>query len=78
MAPGIARVDDFAAASVVLSCTTSTAPWYGIVKNQLRIKGRPIPENDIWIAALARQHDLAVISRDKHFEEVADLEVVVW
>ena len=72
------RVDAFAAESVVLSCNASTARWYGIVKSDLRLKGRPIPENDVWIAALARQHDLTVVSRDGHFEEVPDLDVVAW
>jgi len=72
------RVDAFAAESVVLSCNANTALWYGLVKNDLRLKGRPIPENDVWIAALARQHDLTVVSRDGHFAEVPDLEIVAW
>jgi tRNA(fMet)-specific endonuclease VapC len=49
-----------------------------MAKNQLRVTGRLIPENDIWIAALACQYDLTVVSRDKHFGQVADLEVLVW
>lgn len=78
VADNVARIDDFAAASEVLPCTLGTARWYGVIKNQLRSKGRPVPENDIWIAALARQHSLTVLSRDKHFSEVADLSVAVW
>jgi tRNA(fMet)-specific endonuclease VapC len=44
----------------------------------LRIKGRPIPENDIWIAATARQHDLTLVSRDRHFAEVDNLRWEQW
>jgi tRNA(fMet)-specific endonuclease VapC len=50
----IARVNTFAAASAVLVCDTATAQYYGAIKNHLRAKGHPIPENDIWIAATAR------------------------
>ena len=37
---------------------------------QLRLLGRPIPVNDIWIAALAVQHNLALFSRDAHFDSL--------
>ena len=43
------RIDQFVASSVVLGCEIATAHYYGQVKNQLRLKGRPLPENDIWI-----------------------------
>ncbi len=52
--------------------------WYGEIKDRLRKKGRPIPENDIWIAAIAFQHDLILISRDEHFREVEDLKLEEW
>jgi tRNA(fMet)-specific endonuclease VapC len=73
-----ARVDEFAANSAVLGCDTDTARRYGEVKNALRLKGRPPPENDIWIAAIALQHGLTLITRDGHFNEVDDLTVEVW
>jgi len=41
-------------------------------------KGRPISENDSWVAAIAFQHDLILISSDKHFEEVEDLKLEKW
>ncbi|MBA3472116.1 MAG: VapC toxin family PIN domain ribonuclease, partial [Rubrobacter sp.] len=41
-------------------------------------KGRPIPENDIWIAAVALQHDLVLASRDSHFEHVEGLQLDRW
>jgi len=41
----------------------------------LRKKGRPIPENDVWIAAVARQHGLTLLTRDVHFREIEGLAV---
>ncbi len=74
----VAKIDRLAAVSTILPCDLHTARWYGIVKDLLRRQGTPIPENDIWIAALARQHRLVLVSRDRHFEHVADLDLVVW
>lgn len=74
----LARIDDFASSNLVLGCDTETARVYGKVKNALRIKGHPIPENDIWIAAIAIQHDLTLVSRDAHFSEIENLKVIVW
>jgi len=74
----IARIEAFAAAAAVLSCDAVTAQQYGRIKNDLRAKGHPIPENDIWIAAVAAQHGLTVVSRDDHFADVTDLAREVW
>jgi tRNA(fMet)-specific endonuclease VapC len=72
------RVDEFATESVVLSCDVETAKWYGQIKDELRQRGRPIPENDIWVAALALQHDLTLVSRDEHFCQVQSLPAEAW
>ena len=47
-----------------------TSSLYAAVYLSLRKKGRPIPTNDIWIAATALQHNLAVFTYDKHLREV--------
>lgn len=73
-----AKIDQFAAAVQVLSCDAVTAQLYGQIKDQLRSKGRPIPENDIWIAAVALQHSLPLATRDDHFTEVDALRVERW
>lgn len=52
------RIDDFATSCAVLCCDKDTAKEYGSIKNRLREKGTPIPENDIWISAIAKQHIL--------------------
>ncbi len=67
------RITDLAAHSAVLSPDVDTARRYGWIKNELQNRGRPIPENDIWIAAIAIQYDLELISRDVHFQEVPGL-----
>jgi tRNA(fMet)-specific endonuclease VapC len=74
----LARIDEFAFSNVVLGCDTETARYYGEIKNALREKGRPIPENDVWIAAIALQYDLTLISRDAHFGEIDHLKVESW
>lgn len=72
------RIDDFATSCAVLCCDKDTAKEYGSIKNKLREKGTPIPENDIWISAIAKQHDIILVTSDKHFEEVEDLKQEIW
>lgn len=72
------RIEELVAASAVLVCDATTAAYYGRIKKALRDKGRPLPENDIWIAALAQQHGLIVVSRDQHFKEIESLPVEAW
>jgi tRNA(fMet)-specific endonuclease VapC len=72
------KIKDFVRANTILPVTAQTAETYGRVKNQLRQRGRPIPENDIWIAALALQHDLVLAARDAHFGEIEGLRLLSW
>lgn len=74
----IARLEEFSASTAVLTCDSVTAQHYGDIKNRLRAKGRPLPENDIWIAAIAKQYTLSLVSRDEHFSHIDDLLVNVW
>ena len=71
-------VDQFALANRVPGCDSITARHYGQIKNLLREKGRPIPENDVWIAATAKQHNLTVASRDNHFASIDELTNERW
>jgi len=64
--------------SNVLLVDENTAEFYSHVREDLRTKGRPIPENDIWIAALALQHEQSVVSRDDHFDFVPGLVRLDW
>lgn len=62
----------------VLDIDTETSFSYASIALELRKKGRPIPTNDLWIAALCRQHSLPVLSRDLHFDLIAGLKRVSW
>ena len=64
--------------SLILYPDRETARHYADIRWQLKRSGQPIPENDIWIAALARQHQLAVASRDTHFDYVPEVHRVGW
>jgi predicted nucleic acid-binding protein len=66
------------AALPVLDADSETARHYAEVREELRKAKTPIPENDIWIAALARQHQLALISRDAHFDHITGLQRISW
>jgi tRNA(fMet)-specific endonuclease VapC len=74
----LARIEQFAAAVAVLPCDATTARLYGEIKSALRSKGLPIPENDIWIAAVAEQYGLSLATRDEHFGYVAGLTTEAW
>ena len=62
----------------ILDVTEETAVAYAALRVALRRSGHPIPANDAWIAALALQHRLSVLSRDQHFDVVPDLERTSW
>lgn len=72
------RVDEVAARGVVLDADSGTARQYGEVKQGLHSLGRPIPDNDMWIAAIAIQHGLTLVSRDPHFGHIRGLRVEQW
>ncbi len=72
------RINTFVDEHISLSCDLETAQRYGIIKNQLQRKGRLIPDNDIWIAAIVMQHGLILVTRDAHFNEVEALPIENW
>lgn len=54
----------------VLLPSRETAEHYARIFVQLRRAGTPVPDNDLWIAALVLEHDLVLITRDRHFERI--------
>ena len=62
----------------VLRIDEATASEYATIRGELKRAGQPIPANDVWIAALARQYAMPVISRDEHFDFVPNIERVGW
>ncbi len=68
----------FARACSVLPVLESTAIHYAAIRDELKTAGTPIPENDIWIASLAREHRLPLLSNDRHFDFVSNLQRISW
>ena len=62
----------------VLSVVPATAGHFATLRLELKQSGTPIPANDLWIAALARQHNLPIASRDAHFDSVSGLRRIDW
>jgi predicted nucleic acid-binding protein len=62
----------------VLAVDQGTADHYADVREELKRRAHPIPANDLWIAALARQHRLPILSRDRHFDFVPGLKRIGW
>ncbi len=74
----IKRINDFRNDANILSCDAETGKHYGKIKKELKDKGNPIPENDIWIAALSIQYGIELITRDKHFAMIENLKTSKW
>lgn len=55
-----------------------TAKIYGQLREDMGRAGRIIPQNDWWIASIALQHNLPLVSRDGHFAGVPGLTLWSW
>ena len=62
----------------IAAVTSATAHAYAEIRLELKRMGAPIPSNDTWIAALARQHGLPVLSNDRHFDVVAGVRRIAF
>ncbi|HEY6273743.1 MAG TPA: type II toxin-antitoxin system VapC family toxin [Terriglobales bacterium] len=62
----------------ILDVDERTTISYSVVRGELRKAGTPIPSNDVWIAALCRQHALPLVSRDRHFDAVSAVTRIDW
>jgi tRNA(fMet)-specific endonuclease VapC len=72
----IERIEAFLRNCKLLQVDFTTATTYGNIKAALTMKGKPIPENDIWIAATAIQYQLPLYTTDKHFSEIEGLSLL--
>lgn len=63
---------------LILDVSEPTTHYYAEIILELKRTGKPIPTNDLWIAALCRQHSLPVLSRDRHFDLVAGTKRIDW
>jgi predicted nucleic acid-binding protein len=69
---------EWIAAVTVLDIDEQTTHHYAAIGLELKRIGKPIPANDLWIAALCRQHALPLVSRDRHFDLVAGVRRIDW
>lgn len=69
---------EYLATFQILDVDERTTIPYAAVRAELKKAGTPIPSNDVWIAALCRQHSLALLSRDRHFDLVAGIRRLNW
>ncbi len=74
----VSRATNFVNSNTILPCDSETARMYGQIKSDLKVKGKPIPENDIWISTIALQYDLTLSERDTQFNEADNLKLITW
>ncbi|WP_256010197.1 type II toxin-antitoxin system VapC family toxin [Desertivirga xinjiangensis] len=72
------KLQSFLDLCTVLPVDDKTADYFGQIMASLFKKGKPIPTNDVWIAATAKQYALTLISKDAHFALVDDLLLYSW
>ncbi|MEM6263105.1 MAG: type II toxin-antitoxin system VapC family toxin [Bacteroidota bacterium] len=72
------QVKGFCQDAEVLYLDAETSFIYGELKSELRRRGKPIPTNDVWIAAIGKKYEMTVVTRDKHFKNIMGIEVVRW
>lgn len=76
------RYEEWLAESIrnyrVLEVNEETAGFYAAIRSELKKSGTPIPSNDVWVAALCREHSLPLLSRDRHFDLVRGLRRIDW
>jgi len=74
----MALIREFLQVAILLLPDQSTSERYGHLKAELADAGRLIPDNDIWIPAIAQQYDLPLTTRDAHFAAVPRLKTLAW
>ncbi|MFZ4597392.1 MAG: PIN domain-containing protein [Terrimicrobiaceae bacterium] len=72
------QIEAFLLSSTLLLPDEGTAKTYGEIYAELALAGTPIPQNDMWIAALAKEHGLPLAAQDAHFRQIKNLTVLSW
>ena len=71
-------MDEYLPRFRVLDINEQTSSYYADLRLELNKIGKPIPSNDVWIAALCRQHSFPILSRDRHFDGVPGITRIGW
>ena len=69
---------EFVRDCIIFDVNDSTGIRYAEITLELKRAGKPVPSNDLWIAALCRQHSEPLLSRDRHFDFVAGMKRIGW
>lgn len=72
------KINDLLQVVGVLQSDAATSQQYASTAVALEAKGRPIPQNDIWIASVAIEMDMPLATLDAHFDQVDGLTVLHW
>jgi tRNA(fMet)-specific endonuclease VapC len=75
-AANLQNIERFAALFPIITTDQITANIYGEIKYGLKSVGKPAPDNDIWIAAIAKQNNFSVVTRDHHFLNMSGVKVI--
>lgn len=74
----IKRIEQLIETCPILDCDVLASEEYGKIKRELKLKGTPIPENDIWIAAISIKNNIPLAGRDRHFRYIDGLSYQEW
>lgn len=74
----LARLDDFRRSATIIDVTEAAARVQADLRYQASGLGRPIPDNDLWIAAMCVANNLPLATRDAHFDPFAQLTILRW
>ncbi len=69
----LAEIDEMVRRGMTLAGDGETARMYADLRLRLKSVGTPLPENDIWIAAVCLQHGLTLLTLDRHFDRIDGL-----
>lgn len=70
------RLRSFISSCKILNSSELVSEEYATIKLALKLKGHPIPENDIWIAAISNVNRIPLFTKDKHFSYIDDFEKI--
>jgi len=73
---GRAKIARLQSASVGVNVDARTGEYFAEIDAALAAQGKPIPDNDVWIAALAMQHGLRLFTKDRHFDLIDELDLL--
>ena len=60
----------------ILQCNEQTAQIFGEIATELKTIGKPIQQNDIWIAALCKQYGYSLVTQDSGFDNIVGLHTI--